>query len=96
MTKLFIIDNRLTKIKTKAMCKEVLEWIKEQDTPLTFKTTKNNMITITQDETTPENYLFYHHTGKIEWLTPGLSMDEEDAVDELYKNRKYYNAKWAD
>jgi hypothetical protein len=95
MSRIFMLPSRLTKIKTKVTCTEILKELSE-DNILTFKTAGTNQVTITPDKSTPNHYLFYYHNGTIEWHTPGFQMNEDDATKELYKQRKYFNLMWAD
>lgn len=95
---IFMIDSRLTVIKTKKQCDLILNELSE-DNILTYEiegrkgTTKVAML---PDKSEDGYFLVYYYQNQIEWHTPAFKMKREEVLDILWKDRKYYNLKWKD
>lgn len=104
---MFIISEELTVIKSKQDARNVLNELVEQESQFTIEREYNNKTTFCfnpsykKDIETNDYYKdgaigVIHHDGQIDWLTPTLLLNFEDAVNTLWRDRKYYNKKWND
>ena len=94
----FMIDSRLTVIKNKKQCDLILDKL-SKDNILTYSIEGKKSITkvaILPDDNNEGYFLVYYFEKEIEWFTPAFQMKREEAVNVLWKDRKYYNLKFKD
>jgi len=95
---LFIIVSHLTTIKSKKEAKAVLDTLnpllKTNSVNEELSFSLGNVKCTIRPSSKPEHFLFYYYQDKIDWKTPGIEMNEEESVKELYEMRKHYNQLW--
>lgn len=89
-----ILKSYLTVIKTKEQAREVLQAMAQQNVSFTYPK-DNYKVHIEPDQSRGE-FVWTDVRSNNPFTNIALSRSVDDSVNELFKDRKYYNAKWRD